>query len=100
MTTRDKQIKSLTEELTTDKDQQLTGRDKVNLLKALMLDQRAEEKLQLEAIKFQWIKDRPNLLTQKENVGPYWADGPQGLNRRLLDCDKRNDTNTADGTTG
>ncbi len=95
MTSRDKQISKLTDELANDID--MSGRDKVALLKALMIDKRAEEKNALELAKFQFIEEHRQLLTN-ESPGPNWMDGPQGLGRRLLDCDEPRET--VDASTG
>ena len=91
--TRDEQIEQLIKELCADAE---PNRERVNLLKTLLLDKTSGEKLQLEYAKFKFIEDHRALLTDNQNPSPYWMDGQQRLGRRLLDCDE-NETNQATG---
>ncbi len=84
--TLNKQIDLLTKELCKDAE---PNRERVMLLKALMLDLRQQEKNQLEVMKFRFIEEHRELLTKNENPSPNWMDRPQGLGRRLLDCDNK-----------
>ena len=62
---------------------ELTGKERVQLLKVLLIDKRQEEKNLLELAKFNFIVEHRALL---ENAsGPHALDGPQGLGRRLLE---------------
>ncbi len=81
-----KQIDQLTKELCNDAE---PNRERVMLLKALMLDLRQQEKNNLEVLKFRFIEEHRELLTKNENPSPNWMDRPQGLGRRLLDCDNK-----------
>jgi len=95
---RDKMIEKLAKELSNDINQELTPLDKVKLLKAFMLDRRQEEKNQLELMKFRFIEEHRKMLLQNDTPGPHWMDGPQGLGRRLLDCDaEENNTDSDSG---
>ncbi len=81
-----KQIDQLTKELCSDAE---PNRERVMLLKALMLDLRQQEKNNLEVLKFRFIEEHRDLLTKNETPSPNWMDRPQGLGRRLLDCDNQ-----------
>ena len=80
------QIQNLTKELCSDAE---PNRERVMLLKALMLDLRQQEKNNLEVLKFRFIEEHRDLLTKNETPSPNWMDRPQGLGRRLLDCDNK-----------
>ncbi len=74
--TRDEQITQLTEELMKD-SLELPARERVCLLKALMLDRRQEEKNQLEMMRIQ----ATTKLLESDN-SPFVLN--QGIGRRLL----------------
>ncbi len=90
MTTRNQHIKKLTDELTADID--LSGADKVRLLKSLMLDRRQEERNEIEVLKLKCIDEHRKLLLQSQTPDTNWLDGPRGVGRRLLTHDNPTET--------
>lgn len=62
---------------------EISGRDSVALLGHLLKDRREAERLELERLKFEFVKTHTNLLPP-ENMGP------QGIGRRLLEHDDSN----------
>ncbi len=74
--TRDKQIDKLTDELMKD-SLELPARERVCLLKALMLDRRQEEKNQLEMMKIQ-----ATVKMLESDSSPFKLE--QSIGRRLL----------------
>lgn len=76
------QIEKLTKELI---DEIEPDHQRVLLLKVLMINLRQQEKNQLEVLKFEFIKDHRQLI--EGSPGPHYMNGPQGLGRRMLECD-------------